>query len=992
MPICASCGRAVEGDFAFCPHCGAELAAAPAARQQRKVVTVLFCDVTGSTALGESTDPEAVRALLARYFERMKAIVEAHGGSVEKFIGDAVMAVFGVPHVHEDDALRAVRAASEMRGALPELGVQARIGVSTGEVVTGTEERLATGDAVNVAARLEQAAQPGEILLGEETLHLVRETVEAEAVEPLGLKGKAEPVAAARLLAVTGDTRRRHEAPMVGRETRAQAAARRLRAGDPRPVVSTLHRPRGGWSRQVTAGVRVPGWVGATVVRGHCLSYGKGITYWPVVEVLRELDALPENPAAAAALRSLVDEAEREPPAEEIAWAFRKLLEEHAHERPLVCVFDDIHWGEETFLDLVEHVADLSRDAPLLVLCMARPELLDRRPAWSGGKLNATAVLLEPLSLEETGSLLDFLGVENDELRAKVVQAAEGNPLFVEEMLALVGDSRDGDVAVPPTIQALLAARLDQLEATERNVLECGAVEGRIFHRGSVQALAPDESQLSQRLVALVRKELVRPDPPQLAGEDAFRFRHLLIRDAAYEALPKATRAELHERLADWLAEHGRELVELDEILAHHLEQAARYKEELGQPDARLAERASERLATAGRRALWRGDHRAAGSLLERALELSRPIRLDVHLELDLAQSLWWGDLEKAAEIAEEAAGSARVVGDEARELLALTVAAFFRAIYAADPDLDELERIAHAALPLLEQEADHAGLVHVWYALGFGVAGPRGQNESFAHAAEQAMRHARLAGERRTFLFYLGLALVMGPRPADEALRRIDAVLPGHPYPDDLLMRANLVAMLGRLDEARALARDANQRLQEYRGFGGEHWVAEIDILAGDHEAAAVNLRRFCDVLEAKGRRNFLSLYAPRLGRELYALGRHEEAAALARQGRELAAEQDLAAQIPWRQAQALVDAARGRHVEAEVLIREAVAFAEQTDALNLQGEALSDLGEVLAAGGRIDEAAAALEQALERFERKKNLAMVAQVRPRLEALRGSL
>ncbi len=992
MPICASCGRAVEGDFAFCPHCGAELAAAPVARQQRKVVTVLFCDVTGSTALGESTDPEAVRALLARYFERMKAIVEAHGGSVEKFIGDAVMAVFGVPHVHEDDALRAVRAASEMRGALPELGVQARIGVSTGEVVTGTEERLATGDAVNVAARLEQAAQPGEILLGEETLHLVRETVEAESVEPLGLKGKAEPVAAARLLAVTGDTRRRHEAPMVGRETelrRLRDAFEQATRDRSCQLFTVLGAAGVGKSRLAYEFLEG---VGATVVRGHCLSYGKGITYWPVVEVLRELDALPENPAAAAALRSLVDEAEREPPAEEIAWAFRKLLEEHAHERPLVCVFDDIHWGEETFLDLVEHVADLSRDAPLLVLCMARPELLDRRPAWSGGKLNATAVLLEPLSLEETGSLLDLLGVENDELRANVVQAAEGNPLFVEEMLALVGDSRDGDVAVPPTIQALLAARLDQLEATERNVLECGAVEGRIFHRGSVQALAPDESQLSQRLVALVRKELIRPDKPQLVGEDAFRFRHLLIREAAYEALPKATRAELHERLADWLAEHGRELGELDEILAHHLEQAARYKEELGQPDARLAERASERLATAGRRALWRGDHRAAGSLLERALELSRPIRLDVHLELDLAQSLWWGDLEKAAEIAEEAAGSARVVGDEARELLALTVAAFFRAIYAADPDLDELERIAHAALPLLEQEADHAGLVHVWYALGFGVASPRGQNESSAHAAEQAMRHARLAGERRTFLFYLGLALVMGPRPADEALRRIDAVLPEHPYPDDLLMRANLVAMLGRLDEARALARDANQRLQEYRGFGGEHWVAEIDILAGDHEAAAVNLRRFCDVLEAKGRRNFLSLYAPRLGRELYALGRHEEAAALARQGRELAAEQDLSAQIPWRQAQALVDAARGRHVEAEVLIREAVAFAEQTDALNLQGEALSDLGEVLAAGGRIDEAAAALEQALERFERKKNLAMVAQVRPRLEALRGSL
>jgi tetratricopeptide (TPR) repeat protein len=265
------------------------------------------------------------------------------------------------------------------------------------------------------------------------------------------------------------------------------------------------------------------------------------------------------------------------------------------------------------------------------------------------------------------------------------------------------------------------------------------------------------------------------------------------------------------------------------------------------------------------------------------------------------------------------------------------------------------------------------------------------GRYEDFLHASEQALEHAKLAGQRRSFLFHLLMALLAGPRPADEALRRIDAALPANPYPDDLLLRAILVAMLGRLDEARALAREANQRLQEYRGFGGEHWVAEVDILAGDHEAAAANLRRFCDLLEAKGRRNNLSLYAPRLGRELYALGRLDEAEALAQLGRELAAEQDVAPQVAWRQAQALVDAACGRDAEAEALAREAVAIAESTDALNWQGEALSDLGEVLGASGRIDEAAAALEQALERFERKKNLAMAAQIRPRLSALRGT-
>jgi class 3 adenylate cyclase len=984
---CARCGQESEGDFAFCPHCGARFAEAPT-REQRKTVTVLFCDVTGSTSLGESTDPEAVRALLARFFEQMRTIVEAHGGTVEKFIGDAVMAVFGVPQAHEDDALRAVRAAVEMRDALPELGVEARIGVNTGEVVTGTAERLATGDAVNVAARLEQVAQPGEILLGGETLRLVGGAVEAETVEPLVLKGKAEPVAAMRLLAVTGETRRRHEAPMVGRETElrrlrdAFEQAVRDRSCQLFTVLGTAGVGKSRLAYEFLNGVD------AKVVRGRCLSYGKGITYWPVVEVLRQLGTGAADPAAAAALRSLVDEAEQEPPAEEIAWAFRKLLEERAQERPLVCVFDDIHWGEETFLDLIEHVADLSRDAPLLVLCMARPDLLDRRPAWGGGKLNATAVLLEPLSSEETESLLERLGVANDELRAKVMEASEGNPLFVEEMLALVAESRDRIVAVPPTIQALLAARLDQLETTERSVLECGAVEGRIFHQSAVQALAPGEAQLPQRLVALVRKELVRPDKPQLAGEDAFRFRHLLIRDAAYDALPKATRAELHERFADWLAEHGLELVELDEILAHHLEQAARYREELGQPDATLAERAGERLASAGRRAVWRADGRAAASLLDRALQLTRPLRLDVHLELDLAQSLYWIDLEKAAAIAEEAADKARAAGDDAHDLLGRTVAAHFRSIYAADPDIDELERLARAALPLLEQAHDHAGLVHVWYALGNGVGNTRGRFEDFEHSAEQAIRHARLAGERRAFQFYLTLALLVGPRPADEALRRLDSALPAHSYPDDLLMRTNLLAMLGRFEEAWALAHEANEQLVERRGFGGEHWLAEIAILAGDHEVAAGHLRRWCDLLEAQGRRNNLSLYVAMLGRELYALGRHEEAETLAQRGRELAATQDFSPQVVWRRTQALVHASRGRHDEAKALAREAVTIVERTDALSFQGDAWSDLAEVLAANGRTDEAAGALEQAIDRFESKKNLARLAQVRPRLAAL----
>ncbi len=445
-------------------------------------MTVLFCDLTGSTALGETLDPERLRALLARYFERMKAIVERHGGSVEKFIGDAVMAVFGVPVLHEDDALRAVRAAMEMRDAIPELGLQGRIGVMTGEVVTGTAERLATGDAVNVAARLEAAAEPGEVLIGQPTLDLVRDAAEVGQVQVLELKGKAEPVPAYRLISVRDMPQHRPAPRFVGRE-RELAAVRdaweRVQAEKRCELVTIIGDAGVGKSRLVA---EVLASVEATVVRGRCLPYGEGITYWPVVEVLKQLDLLPPEEAAAQAIRSLLGESQAATSAEEIAWAFRKTLEHAAAQRPLVVVFDDIQWGEETFRDLIEHVALLSSGAPILLLCIARPELAELHPAWP------VTLRLEPLGHEEVDELIaERIPAK---LRDKIARAAGGNPLFIEEMLAMAAEA-DGEVIVPPTMQALLAARLDQLEAGERSVLQRGAVEGEIFHRDAVQALAP---------------------------------------------------------------------------------------------------------------------------------------------------------------------------------------------------------------------------------------------------------------------------------------------------------------------------------------------------------------------------------------------------------------------------------------------------------------------------------------------------------------------
>jgi class 3 adenylate cyclase len=941
---------------------------------QRKVVTVLFCDVVGSTALGETTDPEALRALLARYFDRMKEIVERHGGTVEKFIGDAVMAVFGVPQVHEDDALRACRAALEMQQAFPELGVEGRIGITTGEVVTGTEERLATGDAVNVASRLQNAAEPGEILVGAATVAHGGGALDVESLEPVQLKGKAEPVAAFRLLAVR-EAEPRAGPRFVGRERElalVHEAWQRAESQGRCELFTICGEAGVGKSRLVAEAL---GSIEARAVQGRCLPYGEGITYWPVVEVIKQLDAPASDPAAAAAIRSLVGESDTGTSAEEIAWAFRKLLEDQA---PLVVVLDDIQWGEETFLDLIEYAALLSAGAPLLLLCLARTDLVERRPTWP------VSLRLEPLTEADVEELLP--AAISTEQRSEVVRASGGNPLFVTELVAMAAE---GEVSVPPTLQALLAARLDQLEPAERSALECGAVEGEIFHRGTVQALASGDG-VTPLLASLVRKELIRPDKPRLPQDDAFRFRHLLIRDAAYEGLSKASRASLHERFADWLEERGRELVELDELVGYHLEQAARYTAELGEPDAALAERAGERLGLAGRRARQRGDERAAVSLLSRALELTRPTRFDIHLEVDLADALFLTDPLQAAAIAEAAMDRARELGDEVAEALARVVAGSARVESDPAASIDELEANARAALPLLEEAEDHLGLAYVWYALGFRVANGLCRFEEHAQASEQALHHARLAGRPRNDLFHLDGALAFGPRPADEALEALDAALGDMRHPHPLLARAYLLALLGRFEEAWEVAAEQAERLHELRGEGHEAWLAWIARLEGDEERAAHYFRVFCDSLEEHGQLGGLSTIAPELGRSLCALGRYDEAEPLAQLGREIANERDLSSQGLWRQVQALVYAARGEHGDAERLAREAVGIFEKTDSLTSQGDALDDLATVLSSEDRTDEAREALEQALDRYERKKNLVMTERVREKLATTAG--
>jgi predicted ATPase len=705
--------------------------------------------------------------------------------------------------------------------------------------------------------------------------------------------------------------------------------------------------------------------IAARVVRGRCLSYGEGITYWPVVEVVKQMNARPDDEQAAAAIDSLVGESEMLADTDEIGWAFRKLLEAQA---PLVVCFDDIQWGEETFLDLVESTALLSTGSPVLLLCMARLELLDRRPGWPA------MLRLDPLMAEETEALVG--DAVPDDVRERIVHASGGNPLFVTEMLSLAGET--SDVEVPTTLRALLAARLDQLDGAERAVLERGAVEGELFHRGSVQALAPEQTEVTPRLAALVRRDLVRPDQPQLPREDAFRFRHLLIRDAAYDALPKATRAELHCRFADWLEEHGQTLIELDEILGYHLEQAARYLAELGRPDSALAGRASRRLATAGERMYWRQDTSAAHSLMSRAMELVD--ELDTHAAVVFA--LTRHDTADRERLLEEAARRADARADVAGAAFARALAAGTR-VWLGVGTTEEAEQLARAALPLLEAAQDHGALAQTWFALANGAYNGSGRFTDIVDAAEMARRYETLLGRphhRTDGLCAMGLML--GAHPVTEALERLDAL--GHaPFVE--MARAVLLAMADRFAEARELAENAEARAREWDSRGADPEIAEIESLAGNHDAAAARFGSWRDIQAEQGAPAGVATYSGLQGRELCLAGRCAEAE------QDAVPDIDPDTQSPWQwQVAALVSSHRGDHAAAEKFAQAAVSHLDGTQSPKFQADAYCDLAEVLHAAGRQDEALVAWHEALERYERKGIIPLARRTRERLAAMAG--
>jgi class 3 adenylate cyclase/tetratricopeptide (TPR) repeat protein len=976
--VCASCGQENPEGFKFCGNCGAPLETPAAPREVRKVVTIVFCDLTGSTALGDRTDPEALRATMRGYYEEMRTILERHGGTVEKFVGDAVMAVFGVPVSHEDDATRAVRAAWEMREAVTSLGLQARIGVNTGEVVAGEGDTLVTGDAVNVAARLEQAAETGEVLIGDETRRLVRDAAHVEPVS-VTAKGKPDAISAFRLvdfdLEASG-VARNLGAPLIGRERELAL----LRQAYERVVsesscqLFTLLGPAGvGKSRLVAeflAGVD------ATVALGRCLDYGEGITLWPVIGALKQLGADETIQRITGSL-----------PAAELFWNVRHRLEEAAAERPLVVVFEDIHWGQPAFLDLLDHISDLSRGAPIMLLCLARPELLDERPGWAGGKLNATTTLLEPLTAAESGRLLDALGsgLEND-LRDRIVRASGGNPLFAEEMLALALE--DGDVRAPSTVQALLQARLDRLPPAQRAVIERGAVEGEIFHRLSVTELSG--MAVDGDLVGLVRKELIRPERSNFADDEAYRFRHLLIRDAAYDALPKETRAQLHTRFARWLERRGG-LIELDEILGYHLEQAALYHRELGHPDDELEHAAARYLTSAGESAVNREDLRAAETLLRRALALlaqGDPER-DEPLHILISARSWsTGDPDLIAELEQSA--------DPVMRMNARLARAEHRIQFDPTFGIEDARRIAREADELFAQYGDDAGRAHAATVMAHSCWIASHARETLAHAAS-AREFARGAGisNFRSYALAMG-PLTHGPLMPDEARALIGEIFGGAEgrflRQSALGAESMLLRFEGRFDESRAHAAEADA-IRADLGLTVlrhvmEQVTAECEYASGNFHEAARIYRQVYDKLGELGEHGFRSTVGIELGEALYELGERDEPERLALDAETMGGPDDLVNFAFGRALRARIAADRGELEAAETLAREALAYGERSDFPQIHARVREALGHVARAAGRTDEARAEFERAIAAHESHGDLVLAERTRQLLVEL----
>jgi class 3 adenylate cyclase len=959
---------------------------------ERKLATVLFVDLVDSTGLVTGADPEVVRRRVQRFFDRVSHCVITHGGIVEKFAGDAVMAAFGIPQAHEDDAERAIRAGLGILEAVDELELRARIGVESGEVVAEDgEATFATGEAVTLAARLEQAAEPGQLLIGPAAHRLTLGRVEVEDVGPVELKGLPEPIWVWRATGANGARGRPRtlQAPLVGRDSELDLLSntyeRALRNG--RAHLFTIYgEPGVGKSR--LARDFVDSLEGATVLPGRSLPYGEGVTYWPLAEMVKcaagiadddpldvaieKLRAFCEDEAVADLLglaSGVLEAVQAEASQQEIAWAAREWAERLGQEQPLVLLFEDIHWAEEPLLELIEHLSAWVRDAPLLILCLARPELLDIRPGWGGGRVRATAIELEPLPRDESEQLLDALadGADlSEKARRALLDKTEGNPLFVEETMRMLSEEGIESVErIPDTVQALIAARIDRLPAEAKAILQRAAVIGRVFWAGALERLSPELESVEEPLDDLLLRDFVLSEQrSSIRGEAAYRFKHVLIREVAYGGLSKSARAEYHAAFADWLKERAGE--ELLEIRAYHLDHAAKLITELdGSAPVELAREAADALAEAGLRAFAREANRTARHLFVRSVELEPTLRRR-YLAARAADRL--SDLPTVSREMEEVLAAAAEEGDrwtQGRALVTLAEAAVLR-----EADVRGAEEMIDRALEVFEPD-DLAGRFRALRArstIAWALGDLAKEEEVMLEALELAREAGRKdfeseASDELASVYLARLELDRAAPLVAQALLLAEESGSAQARGRALRFAGQLDMYRGRLDEAEAAFEAARGHLAEAgaawslgRTLNFSAWVARRK---DDADRAERLFRESIRVLAPLEDRATLCESQRGLAEVLLAQGRTDEAERFAIAARETVGPQDVTSISSTTRTLGLVRAAQGRDDEAEQLLREAAEKIGTTQHRSSQQDTLEALARFLRDRGRDDEAA---------------------------------
>jgi DNA-binding SARP family transcriptional activator/tetratricopeptide (TPR) repeat protein len=977
----------------------------------RRLVSIVFADLVGSTALAERLDPEAMHLLLDRFTAVSSEVIERHGGSVEGFIGDAVVGVFGQAEIHEDDALRAVRVAVELRqaGAVlsneleHELGavIGIKLGVESGEVFVSPgarRSRFAAGDAFNVAARLEGMAAGGEILLGANIHELVKDQIRAEPLEALQLEGRVAKVLAWRLIELIEDAAgfAGRPTPLVNREqelSELHSEFARCRAA-PECRMATLVGAAGiGKSRLAREFASQVG-DDATVVVGRCLSYGEDITYRPLADIVRQLcglepterlrELLGADETRVRLVLQAIGMAAGAAQPEETAWAVRSLLERVAQERPLVVAVEDVHWAEPPMLDLLDYLGVFSSDHPILILCLARPELGDTRPQWMAPGANRSLLVLDPLSDDDARALVGTAAAtELGAAAERIVKLAEGNPLFLEQLAAV---QMEDDSPLPSTIQAVLAARIDRLAPGERAVLEHASVQGRGLYVGGVVALLPqlDRAEVAGHVVSLVHKKLMRPDRSDIRDEDAFRFSHVLIREVAYQGLPRGRRAELHEQLAEWLAAWPGPR---DDMIGFHLAEAYLNRAALGpigRHERAIAAAAVKRLSAAAEAARLRGDPAAGARLLERA-ETVVGADAEARGELlpELGAALYdAGRLDEAAETLDEAvehstAGPLRARAQIERELVRLET----------DPEAGtaQAERVAREGLDLLDRTQDLHGACRAWFLRGYvaWIAGRAGDADEFWTRSAQCAGRAGAERERFEVVGWRAMAAAQGPAQVEDAIRRCEEfgeLVKESPHATVWILHplALLRAMNEDLDGACELLAEADRIRTALGGLssGFSHLEAWARLSLGQPELAETRLRADVETLASMSGKGTLATTLAVLAKAVLVQGRVDEAGALSAATQREAATGDTMTQMIWRGVGARVAARQGRAEEGESLARAGVELADSTDLISLRGDAKLDLADVLRTLGRGEEAEQAAQEGLALYRSKGNAA----------------